>query len=101
MSPSPRNLRIVLSFFEWSAAGMAGVDLLLIAYDGEKAYDVLYALLAAERKERLDTGMLYGSWKRSAAAAARLSPISRNTIAPAIRRRQNEILTRTENEAWE
>jgi hypothetical protein len=36
----------------------ARVDLLLIGYDGEKIYDALYALLEADKTERLDKGML-------------------------------------------
>ncbi len=50
----------------------AGVDLLLIAYDGEKAYDVLYTLLAADREGRLDAEMLEASRKRSLAVAGKV-----------------------------
>ena len=50
----------------------AGVDLLLVAYDGEKAYDVLYALLAADREGRLDEEMLEASRKRSVAVAGKV-----------------------------
>ncbi len=49
----------------------AGVDLLLVAYDGEKAYDVLYALLAADKQGRLDPRMLEASRKRFASVADR------------------------------
>ncbi|PKN61845.1 MAG: hypothetical protein CVU57_27365 [Deltaproteobacteria bacterium HGW-Deltaproteobacteria-15] len=50
----------------------AGVDLLLVACDGEKAYEVLYALLAADREGRLDGEMLEASRRRSAAVSGKV-----------------------------
>ena len=43
----------------------AGIDLLLISYDGDKYYDVMYDLIAAYRDKKLDVSMLEKSRKRS------------------------------------
>jgi beta-N-acetylhexosaminidase len=52
----------------------AGVDLLLVAWDGEKTYDVLYALLAADKEGRLDTELLEASRKRFGAVTGKVFP---------------------------
>jgi beta-glucosidase-like glycosyl hydrolase len=51
---------------------LAGVDLLLVAWDGEKSYDVLYALLAADKEVRLDKELLEASRKRFGAVTGKV-----------------------------
>lgn len=46
------------------AALNAGVDLILISYDGEKAYEILHALLQADRGHQVDRDMLERSHQR-------------------------------------
>lgn len=53
---------------------LAGVDLLLVAWDGEKSYDVLYALFAADKEGRLDTELLEASRKRFGAMTGKVFP---------------------------
>jgi beta-N-acetylhexosaminidase len=48
----------------------AGNDLLLVSYDGEKVYEVLYALLRADEAGRLEQGVL----ERSAGRLRRVLP---------------------------
>jgi beta-N-acetylhexosaminidase len=50
----------------------AGVDLLLVAYDGEKAYEVLYALLEADKDGKLDAMTMEASRKRFSAVAGKV-----------------------------
>jgi beta-N-acetylhexosaminidase len=42
----------------------AGVDLILISYDGEKYYDAMYALIQADNNQRLDNAKLQKSQRR-------------------------------------
>jgi hypothetical protein len=48
--------------------------LLLVAWDGEKSYDVLYALFAADKEGRLDTELLEASRKRFGAMTGKVFP---------------------------
>ncbi|MFO1519596.1 MAG: glycoside hydrolase family 3 N-terminal domain-containing protein [bacterium] len=49
----------------------AGVDLLLVAYDGEQYYEVMEALLRAEGKGKMDSGLI----SRSIERLNRVSPL--------------------------
>jgi beta-N-acetylhexosaminidase len=42
----------------------AGVDLVLVSYDGEKYYDAMYAVIQADNSQRLDNVLLQKSKKR-------------------------------------
>lgn len=53
------------------AALNAGVDLILVSYDPDQYFPVMYALLAAERDGRLRADMLERSARRLSAAAGR------------------------------
>jgi beta-N-acetylhexosaminidase len=53
------------------AALNSGVDLILVAYDSDQCYEVMYALLAAAREGRLDQTATQRSRLRLAKAAGR------------------------------